>query len=81
MYRQGDVLLVELREAPPSGQRVPPASDGVVVLMEGDTTGHRHALIGPDVVFFRDAGLTHDAANLFLGHVYVGDGDAELRHE
>ncbi len=81
MYSQGDVLLVEMREAPPHGKRVPPGSDGVVVLMDGGAAGHRHALIGPDVVFFRDEGVSLDAADLFLGHVHIGDGDAEWRHE
>jgi hypothetical protein len=80
MFRQGDVLLEEIREAPPFGKQVAPAGDGAVILMEGEATGHRHALYGADVAFF-SGGDPWRGDGLYLGHVFIGAGGAELRHE
>jgi hypothetical protein len=81
-YAQGDLLLERVADVPVSGTIVDSDGDGAVVLARGETTGHRHAFYGGDVVMFRDDALARDMpGELYIGHVVVGSGPAELRHE
>jgi len=52
LYRQGDVLLRRVDDAP---KGVPPSKD-VHVLAEGEISGHAHKVFG-GAVMFRDDGL------------------------
>lgn len=45
MYRQGDVLLIK-RQIPKNAKKQPKGNR--IVLMEGEATGHAHALYEPD---------------------------------
>jgi hypothetical protein len=49
MYRQGDVLIIPIRELPP-GLVPGPRDRGRLVLARGEATGHAHVITGPDVV-------------------------------
>lgn len=63
MYRQGDVLLIEVKANVPQGAARVPREAGRVVLAHGEVTGHSHAIecsSGAAVLF--DAG----AAGRFL---------------
>ena len=81
LFAQGDVLLERVGDLVPSGQMIPPDTDGAYVLAEGETTGHRHA-IHESVNFFRDDGLARDiASDLYIGHVRVDEPEALLVHE
>lgn len=53
MYRQGDVLLVQTEQ---TGDEQAPADPRGVVLAEGESSGHYHAVVGGAKLFrFRDA--------------------------
>ena len=43
IYRQGDVLIVQTRDKRPSGVMRPPRN-GRIILVEGEATGHHHAV-------------------------------------
>jgi len=61
---------------------LPTASDGAVVLAEGETTGHRHAFYGGGVLLYRDDALARDLPReLYIAHLRVDAEAAELRHE
>ncbi|GAA4228726.1 hypothetical protein FHR32_008094 [Streptosporangium album] len=52
MYRQGDILIMPVREeAVPTSARnspsAPPDARGRLVLALGEATGHAHAVVGP----------------------------------
>ena len=81
LFAQGDILLELVDDIMPSGTPLQPASDGVFVLAEGETTGHRH-VIHERIAFFRDDGLARDVpTGLYVGHVRVTDDAATLVHE
>lgn len=83
-YAQGDVLLERVKDVPaPSGTPIGRDPDAAVVLARGEVTGHRHAFYGsPHVAMFRDDALARDIpADLYIGHIKVAGGGAELRHE
>src|SRR6266508_2539292 len=68
MYRQGDVLLVQVDEVPKGAkQRLAKR----VILAEGEVTGHVHELVGGKVDVFEA-----DAAVIFLEIM----ASPELRH-
>ena len=82
IHAQGDVLLERVADASVSGAVAKPDADGAVVLARGEVTGHRHAFYGSGVVMFRDDALARDIPpELYVGHIVVSDGPAELRHE
>lgn len=83
LYAQGDILLERIDDivAPENVKPINVHPDGAVVLAEGEVTGHRHAFY-ENAVMFRDDGLARDVpTDLYLGHVKVGAGGAELKHE
>jgi hypothetical protein len=48
LYAQGDLLIERVGDIPVSGTPVEPGADGAVVLLEGELTGHRHAIFDID---------------------------------
>jgi len=48
--RQGDILLVPVKKLPKGLVEVP-REHGRIVLAEGETTGHLHAIESPEAVF------------------------------
>lgn len=82
LFFQGDVCIESVEPTPPRGNVVPPASDGAVVLAEGEATGHRHAFHGGRATLFRDDALARDVpAKLYIGHLTIEGDSAELQHE
>lgn len=81
IYAQGDIILERVGDAPAASPiNVDP--DGAVVLACGEVTGHRHAFYGGGVTMFRDDALARDVpASLYIGHVTIADGGADLKHE
>jgi hypothetical protein len=70
MLRQGDVLLIPVEEVPDEGFLIELSSR--IVLAEGETTGHAHAVLGDGVELFEMDGETR-----YIDVV----GPAELVHE
>jgi len=81
MYAQGDLLIERVEDVEPTGTMIEPDATGVLVLAEGELTGHRHA-ISDRVTMFRDDALAREIpAGLYIGHVKVEDGPATVRHQ
>jgi len=81
LYAQGDLLIERIADIPASG--VPSVEDtaGATVLLEGETTGHRH-VIYDSVTMFRDDALAHDIPNgLYVGHLQVDGPSARIQHD
>lgn len=55
MFRQGDLLLVRVDEAP-EGRRVKPLR-GRLILAEGEVTGHHHSVAVQDAELIEVAGV------------------------
>lgn len=72
MIRQGDVLLICVSE-PRETEAKPVADPRGVVLAEGETSGHHHAVFGRGAKLFRFRGPS--AERLLV----VGRGGAEIR--
>ena len=49
MFRQGDVLIIEVGALPEGEQREVGRDNGRIVLAYGEVTGHAHAIRGLDV--------------------------------
>jgi hypothetical protein len=78
---QGDILVERVDDAPVSGQILHAADDGVVVVAEGELTGHHHKLFGC-VTLYRDDALARDIPdNLYIGHLQVKGPSARLEHQ
>ena len=81
LYAQGDLLIERVADIPVSGNTLEPDADGAAVLLEGETTGHRHAIYDR-VTMFRDDALAHDIPNgLYVGHVQVDGTCARIQHD
>ena len=81
LYAQGDLLIERVGDIPVSGTPVEPGADGAVVLLEGELTGHRHAIFDR-VTMFRDDALAHDIPNgLYAGDVQVDGACARIQHD
>lgn len=82
LVAQGDILLEKVDVKPSKKMaEINRDPDGAVVLARGEVTGHRHAFYN-NAVMFRDDGLASGVpSHLYLGHVVVGKGGAELKHE
>ena len=61
MYRQGDVLLVELDKPMESGKTAS-IENQEATLAYGEVTGHRHALHGGSICLYRDDGNARPCA-------------------
>jgi len=80
LYAQGDLLIERVADVTPRCHADAQLSDGVVVLAEGEMTGHRHTVHEP-VSFFRDDSLARDIpGGLYLGHMKV-DTTARVVHD
>jgi len=80
-YAQGDLLIERVNDVTPTGSSVQPALIGACVLLEGERTGHHHA-INECVTMFRDDGLARDIpTGLYIGHVRVDQANARVVHE
>ncbi len=81
LFAQGDLLIEKVEKPAIAGKRANPASDGALVLAEGETSGHRHAVYGA-VTLFRDDGLAAGIPDgLYVGHLEVHRGTARVVHE
>src|SRR5262245_13292492 len=81
MFAQGDLLIERVADIEPSGTILTPDAAGAVVLAEGEATGHRHA-IHERVTMFRDDALAREIpAGLYVGHVKVTGGSAQVVHD
>jgi len=81
MFAQGDLLIERVADIEPSGTILAPEASGALVLAEGETSGHRHAIYDR-VTMFRDDALAREIpAGLYLGHVKVTGGAALVVHD
>ena len=71
MYRQGDVLIVSVKEIPQEAAKLPD-DNGRTILAYGEVTGHAHALKKDEATLY----AAND--NTFLR---VVSAEAWLRHE
>jgi hypothetical protein len=80
-YAQGDLLFEQVDDFEPMPEHRLPLVDGVIVLAEGEQTGHRHA-VGTGAVMFRDDGLARDIPDgLYLAHLRVSQAGATVVHD
>ena len=80
VIRQGDILLIRTRSIPDGVVPVDRDARGRVILAEGETTGHCHAILDDRVTLFRQADMD-EMADRFL-RVEAGEPEAvELVHE
>jgi hypothetical protein len=75
MFRQGDVLIVQVDAIP--SDAAPCAVDGDVILAYGEVTGHAHRLAAGSVKPFAKGGVWEPSAERFIQAL---EG-AELLHE
>ena len=84
IYRQGDILFIETDSVPESGT---PAArvGGRIIVAEGESTGHHHAIAAPQTQMFTQDALTwivapdvtevtheeHDTVTLPAGRYWV----------
>ena len=54
LAQQGDVLLIEVPTIPDTAKPVKLAGEATLAL--GETSGHRHAIVGREIAMFRDDG-------------------------
>jgi hypothetical protein len=81
IFAQGDLLLERVDDVAPSGTVEQNMDGAALVLLEGEATGHAHA-IRERVTLFRDDSLARDIpAGLYVGHVQVGSAYARVTHE
>lgn len=81
-YAQGDILIERVADAAAT-KPINVDPDQSVVLARGEVTGHRHRFTGESgAVMFRDDALARGVPpELYLGHVKVAAGGADLVHE
>jgi hypothetical protein len=81
IFAQGDLLLERVDDIAPSGTVEQNMEGAALVLLEGEATGHAHA-IRERVTLFRDDSLARDIpAGLYVGHVQIGSAYARVTHE
>jgi hypothetical protein len=81
LLAQGDLLIERVPDIAPSGTIEENAEGAVIVLAEGEESGHRHA-IGERATMFRDERLARDIpAGLYIGHVRVNSAYARVTHD
>lgn len=56
-YRQGDVLIVPIAAKPVAAFEIVEREGGRVILAEGESTGHAHAIKAKSAAMFRDPKL------------------------
>src|SRR5258708_34930697 len=81
IFAQGDLLLERVDDVAPSGTVEQNMDGAALVLLEGEATGHAHA-IRERVTLFRDDSLARDIpAGLYVVHVQIGYASACVTHE
>jgi hypothetical protein len=81
LLAQGDLLIERVPDIAPSGTIEENTEGAVIVLAEGEESGHRHA-IGERATMFRDERLARDIpAGLYIGHVRVNSAYARVTHD
>jgi hypothetical protein len=81
IFAQGDLLIERVPDVLPSGKIEENVEGAPMVLLEGEATGHSHA-IRERVMMFRDDRLARDIPEgLYVGHVRVGSAYARITHE
>lgn len=67
-YFQGDVAIIQINDKPDTTQEIQ-ARDGMLILAEGEVSGHHHAIrYGlSEVARFRDDALARDMAPAIVG--------------
>lgn len=77
--RQGDILLIPITASQVPEGLLPVDRDqrGRIILAEGETTGHAHAILEPEATLFRQADLD-DMADRYLR---IENEAVELVHE
>jgi hypothetical protein len=73
LIRQGDVLLIPVRNVKPENIEEAPADARGIVLAEGDTSLHYHAVFGPKTKLFQYRDGRSDRV------LRIDDSDAEVR--
>ena len=82
IFAQGDLLIERVGDVAPSGTVEENTEGAALVLLEGEATGHAHAIRERGVTLFRDDRLARDVpAGLYVGHVQVGSAYARVTHE
>ena len=81
IFAQGDLLIERVPDVAPSGLVAANAEGMPVVLLEGEATGHCHA-IRERVTLFRAEDLARDVpAGLYLGPLLIASAYARVTHE
>jgi hypothetical protein len=81
IFAQGDLLIERVPDVAPSGTLAEAAEGVPLVLLEGEATGHCHA-IGERATLFRDDDLARDIpAGLYLGHLRIAAAYARVTHQ
>jgi hypothetical protein len=81
IFAQGDLLLERVADVAPSGTVSENIAGVALVLLEGEKTGHHHA-VQDRVTMFRDDKLARDIPEgLYIGHVQVRSAYARVTHE
>jgi hypothetical protein len=81
IFAQGDLLIERVSDVAPSGTLADTAEGVPLVLLEGEATGHCHAIREP-VALFRDDDLARDIpAGLYLGHLLILSAYARVIHQ
>jgi hypothetical protein len=80
LFAQGDLLIEQIENRPPSGTRIATQA-GATIVAEGELSGHRHTIYDA-VTMFRDDALARDIpAGLYVGHINVDSPSARLVHD
>jgi len=81
IFAQGDLLIERVPDVAPSGTLAETRRRCASVLLEGEATGHCHA-IRERVRLFRDDDLARDIpAGLYVGHLLIASAYARVTHE
>ncbi len=81
-FRQGDVLLVPVRQLPAGATEAARDAHDRIVLAEGEQSGHAHTFRAKEVTAFRVETAEADANRALVDYVVVGGaGPARLAHE
>jgi len=81
IFAQGDLLIERVPDIAPSGTVEENIEGAPMVLLEGEATGHSHA-IRERVTMFRDDRLARDIPEgLYVGHVRVAAAYARVTHQ
>ena len=81
LLAQGDLLIERVPDIAPSGTIEQNTEGAVIVLAEGEESGHRHAIC-ERATMFRDERLARDIpAGLYIGHVRVNSAYARVTHD